>query len=75
MQIVLSISANTVLPVRVVQTAKHLNHVKRPDTNFFELLILKHNRAYVKVDPEESMCVIIQCNTLTIWDVLYTVIC
>ena len=34
------------------------DHNKRsggPDTNIFELLMLKHNRTYLRVDSEESM--------------------
>ena len=35
------------------------------DANIFELLIVKHERANVNVESEESMCVIMKCNTDT----------
>ena len=53
----------------MVQTAKLLNHLGQynnesggPDTNIFKLLVLKHDRAYLSMDLEESiMCVIMEC--------------
>ena len=37
-----------------------------PDTNIFELLVLKHDRAYLSVHSEESiMCVIMKYNAVT----------
>ena len=36
-----------------------------PNTNIFEWLILKQDRAYANVESEESMCMIMKCNTVT----------
>ena len=37
---------------------------KCSDTNIFELLVIKHDRAYVNVESDESMGVMImKCNT------------
>ena len=52
-----------IFPVWEIQTAKHQNHPgplqkkRGPDTNIFELLMLKHDRAYPSVDSENSMTV------------------
>ena len=60
--------------MRVVRTAKPYNHLgseighskgsKDPDTSMFQSLILKHDRAYVNVESEESMCVIMKCDVM-----------
>ena len=36
-----------------------------PDTKIFKFLILKHDRANVNVESEESMGVMMKCNTVT----------
>ena len=36
-----------------------------PDTSILELLKQKHDRAYLSADSEESMYLIIKCNTVT----------
>ena len=35
------------------------------DTRIFELLKRKHDRAYLSADSEESMSVVMKCNTIT----------
>ena len=58
--------------MRVAQTANtkaiqgHSQGSECPDTNIFEFLILTHNRAYVNVEADESMCLMImKFNTVT----------
>ena len=46
------------------------SHNKRfggPDTSILELLKRKHDRAYLSADSEESMYVIMKCNTVTFY--------
>ena len=43
----------------------HSKGSKGPDTNIFESLILKLNRAEVNVESKESICVVLKYNTLT----------
>ena len=50
----------------------HSKGSKCPDTNIFELLILKHDRAHVNVESDESMCVIMKWNTVTRYGLRYT---
>ena len=59
------------LPVRVVEQQNtktiqgHSKGSECPDRNIFELPLLKHDRAYVNVDSDESMCVKLKCDTVT----------
>ena len=60
------LSVWVLLLILLFQTAKHQGQKKRTgglETNIFELLMLQHDRAYLNVDSEESMCVIIKCCT------------
>ena len=43
----------------------HNKRSEGPDTNISKLIKLKHGRAYLSADSEESMCVIMKCNTVT----------
>ena len=43
----------------------HKKGSEGPETHILELLMLKHDRAYLSVDSEESMCVIMKRNTVT----------
>ena len=45
-----------------------------PNTNIFELLILVHDRAYVYVESDESMCVMIMKYTIQLPEMAFDIL-